>query len=434
VNKLPNNYWKVFSASVISGTGSGIASVALPWIASSLTRNPLAISLVALAGQLPWILFTLHAGVLVDRLDKKKILIFSDIIRGVITALIALFVIIESQNLGKVDQVNKDLVGTRWGLLTVIILAELALGFVGVLADNTSQAVVPSVVEKDQLQHANGRMWAAISVSEQFIGPPIGSFLLGIAAFLPLLIDAGSFFLSAGLILLVTAQLGQRREFNENDVKPTFAADIKEGFQWLWSHKIFKTLALSLGFVNMLNGLATGIFILFAQEVLKVSVFQFSLLGTGFAIGAIIGGSFGPRISMKLGDSKSLAVAMIGIGIASLVTAINTNWIIYWLTGIFTAMMVLLWNIVTVSFRQAVIPDHLFGRVNSVYRFFGTGSSPIGALLGAIIVSIAIRFVDREIALRIPFAVAALGMFFIFAITRNSLSEKEFLLAKHNQV
>ena len=431
---LSANYWRVFAATTLSSIGSGISSVALPWIASSLTRDPLAISLVALAGQLPWIIFTLHAGVLIDRLDKKRILITMDVARGVLTFLIALLVLLNQNLLGGVTRVNLNLSDTKWPLLILIIAAQLTMGFATVLADTTSQAVIPSVASKDQLTHANGRIWATISVSEQFIGPPIGSFLLGIASFLPLVFDATSFFLSAGLILLVTAQIGSKREYSENSPKPTFMADIKEGFNWLWSRSIFKTLALSLGAINLVNGLSTGIYIFYAQEILRTSVFQFALLGTGFAIGGVIGGILGPRLANKLGESKSLSISMIGTAITSFITGITSNWLIVWTVGIFVAVLITLWNIVTVSFRQSVIPTEIFGRVNSVYRFFGTGGAPIGSLLGALIVSLFMNFVSREVSLRAPFIISAAVTILIFAVTRNSLSREEFAKAKSEKL
>lgn len=429
---LSVNYWKVFTSTTISSVGSGISAVALPWIASSLTRDPIAISLVALAGQLPWILFTLHAGVLIDRLNKKRILIYMDLLRGVITLLIALIILVNQSTLGDVTKVNKEITGTNWLLLLLIIIAHLAMGFATVLADTTSQAVLPSVATKDQLTHANGRIWAAISVSEQFVGPPIGSFLLGVAAFLPLIIDASSFFLSAGLILWVSVQFGGKRELPADKPKPTFFEDIKEGFTWLWSRKIFKTLALSLGAINLLTSLYSATFILFAQEVLNTSVYQFAIMGTGFAIGGVIGGALGPRMAKNLGESKSLSISMLGIAASSLIVGLVSNWILVWLTGIFTAVLITLWNIVTVSFRQSVIPPEIFGRVNSVYRFFGTGSAPIGSILGATLVSIAMNFLSRETSLRLPFLISAIATLFIFSITRSSLSSREFAAAKAN--
>lgn len=440
---LSLDYWKVFSATTISSLGSGISGVALPWIASSLTRDPIAISLITLAGQLPWILFTLHAGVLIDRMDKKRILIAMDILRGIVTALIALVIYLERNTLGQVTKVNSAMIGTRWGLLSLLIFASLAIGFATVLADTTSQAVLPSVATKEQLPHANGRIWAAISVSEQFVGPPLGSLLLSVAAFLPLLFDAGSFFLSAGLIILVTAQIGNKvgnkvgnNEGNKKDTnqeviqKPTFKADIKEGFHWLWSHKLFKNLALTLGLLNLVSGLSNAAFILFAQEVLHAKVYEFALMNTGFAIGGIIGGTFGPRLASKFTESQSLQISLIGMAIAPLMMGLASSWLIIWFTGIYASILITLWNIVTVSFRQTVIPEHLFGRVNSVYRFFGTGGAPLGALLGGVLVSIFMHFMSRPMALRLPFFLDAALVVVIFFLTRRSFSDSEFQAAK----
>jgi MFS family permease len=121
---------------------------------------------------------------------------------------------------------------------------------------------------------------------------------------------------------------------------------------------------------------------------------------------------------------------MLTMAATSLIVGVASNWLVVWFTGILTAILITLWNIVTVSFRQAVIPEHLFGRVNSVYRFFGTGGAPIGSFLGAVIVSICMKFMDRELALRIPFFVDAACALLIFALTRKSLADSEFAAAR----
>ena len=164
----------------------------------------------------------------------------------------------------------------------------------------------------------------------------------------------------------------------------------------------------------------TATYILFAQEVLKTSVFVFAVLGMAAAVGGIIGGLLAPKISEVLGSGPSLWLAMILAPIGSAIIGFTSTWQVVWVVTVFQTITAILWNTITVSLRQSIIPSHLLGRVNSVYRFFGWGSIPIGMFLGGGLVTIAQYFVSREMALRAPYFVgAALGvLLFIFAAPR----------------
>ncbi|HQV59042.1 MAG TPA: MFS transporter, partial [Ilumatobacteraceae bacterium] len=155
---LGANYRKVFSASVISNLGDGMAQVGYPWLASALTRNPLLIALVGVMQRLPWLIFTLPAGVITDRQDRRRLMVRMDLLRGVVTSVVAV-VVLTTSNLPKPSQVDQ-VVGTRTALYLAILVAVLLLGFAEVLRDNSAQTILPAVVEPDQLERANGRMWS----------------------------------------------------------------------------------------------------------------------------------------------------------------------------------------------------------------------------------------------------------------------------------
>jgi len=261
---------------------------------------------------------------------------------------------------------------------------------------------MPSVVDKENLEKANGRMWSAESLTNSFIGPPLGSLLIGIAIFIPFFFDAVSFFFAVALIASLKGTFKPVADDKPRE-KINFKAEIKEGYAWLWAHPLLRPMAIILGSMNGLGTMVGATFILFAQEVLETSVFTFALLGTAGAVGGTVGGLLAPKISAKLGSGRSLAMTLAAAPIGSLIIALTTTWQVVWVVVVFETFFAILWNTITVSLRQSIIPTHLLGRVNSVYRFFAWGSIPIGMFVGGGLVSALTLVISRENALRAPY-------------------------------
>ena len=424
---LGKNYWRLFSAHAISNLGDGVAAIAYPWLASAVTRSPFLIALVAVASRLPWLIFTLPAGVITDRFNRGKIIVAMDIARGSLALLVAIVVTLESESLPKLNEVASltDL-ETNWTLYLVLVITALLFGFAEVLRDNSAQTLLPSVVEKEKLESANGKLWSVEYVTNSFVGPPLGSFLLGIAIFLPFYIDSASFFISAALIATLIPSL-KKIDTEKKSEKLNFRAEIKEGFTWLWSHELLRPMALILGALNAIGALTAAVFILFAQEILETSVFIFAVLGTAGAVGGSLGGILGPKISKKLGSGPSLYLTLLSGPIIALIIGLSSSWHLFYLLTALATVFAVLWNVITVSLRQSIIPSHLLGRVNSVYRFFAWGSIPIGTLLGGALVDLMELAGDRDFALRSPYflsAILGLGLFF-FAAPRLTTAKIE---------
>lgn len=416
--RLGKNYWRLWSAHATSNLGDGVSSIAYPWLASAVTRSPLLIALVAVASRLPWLFFTLPAGVITDRFDRRKIIVAMDVARGVLALLVALAVTTQRDTLPDLDEVGKitDL-PTNWLLYLVLLITALLFGCAEVLRDNSAQTLLPSVVEEKQLESANGKMWSVEFVMNSFVGPPLGSFILGVAIFLPFYFDATTFFVSAGLIATLIPSMRTIDEVKKTE-KINFRAEIKEGFGWLWRHELLRPMAIILGLLNGIGALTAAVFILFAQEVLQTSVLVFAILGTAGAVGGTIGGILGPKISAKLGSGPSLYLTLLSGPIISLIIGLSSSWQLFWFLSAITTVFAVLWNVITVSLRQSIIPTELLGRVNSVYRFFAWGSIPIGTLIGGAIVNLMEIWGDREFALRAPYfisAVLGLALFFFAA-------------------
>ena len=423
---LNSNFWRLWSANAISGLGSGVTAVAGPWIGSSLTRNPLLIAVLSFASQLPWLIFTLPAGVLTDRFNKKKILISMDLVRAVVTALFAIVIWNQRDALGDVRHPTQ-IVATNVFLVIMLFITLLANGFATVLFDNTSQAFLPNVVEKEALATANSRLWLANGVTESLIGPPLASLLIAIAVVVPFIFDATSFLLSA-LLILTLSQLIQSK--SEPVERRSFKVELKEGLQWLWASKLMRTLAFTLGGLNFYVSLAGASFILFAQENLHTNVLQFGILGTGAAAGGVIGSLISERIIKRFGEESCLVFVQIGMAVGTVLVGLASSWPIVWLLTMVETIMAIVWNTITVTFRQSVIPSNLLGRVNSVYRFFGWGFMPLGALTGGAIVSIAEQLTTRDFALRLPYFVAGAIGLLIYFLSRSQINGDAFNKAR----
>jgi len=417
--KLGSSYWRLWTATAISNLGDGISGVAYPWVASAVTRSPLLIAAAGFASRLPWLIFTLHAGVITDRFDRRKLIVAMDAIRGVLTLIVGAIVLLNKDSLPSLNDLSSitDL-ETNWPLYITLVIAAFLFGLAEVLRDNSAQTLMPSVVDAENLEKANGRIWSAESLTHSFIGPPLGSLLIGLAIYLPFFVDAGSFFVAVALIASISGSFKPIQEKPREKVN--FKSEIKEGFRWLWSHDLLRPMAIILGALNLLGTMVAATFILYTQEVLNTTVFVFAVLGTAGAVGGIAGGLIAPKISEKIGGGPSLWLSLAMGPIGAVIIGTTSAWQVVWVVLLFQSFFSILWNTITVSLRQRIIPSHLLGRVNSVYRFFGWGSIPIGMFLGGGLVTIAQNFISREMALRTPyFAGAALGvLLFIFAAPR----------------
>lgn len=221
---------------------------------------------------------------------------------------------------------------------------------------------------------------------------------------MPILFDAGTFLVSAGLIASMTGTYAAsgRRRATSADAKPTMRADIREGLSWLGANPLLRSLAILLGFMNGTGMMLFSLFTLYAvdeESILGLGPVGFSVLLTTAAVGSILGSLVAERLVARFGRGPNLWLALVAavvvplaIGLTSSLAVVALAWVVYGFTGV-------VWNVITVSLRQTIIPDDLLGRVNSVYRFLGWGSMPIGSLLGGLL---AARF-----GLRAPFLGAA---------------------------
>ena len=402
--RLGPNYFKLFWASTISNLGDGIGIIAYPWLASAITRNPLLISLVVVVQRLPWLLFSLPAGVITDRHDRKRLMVTSNTIRAVVTVGIATIVMARQDALPGPDVVSDaaTVITHRHGALPPHPRghppardrrgALRQLGADVPAGDRPRRQ--PGEGERPHVERGTGR---------QHLRRPAARCAAHRSLVRAAVLRRRHHVRRVGGADRVhpTARNRLSATVAPADGAPTarsWRAELVEGFRWLWSHDLLRTLAITLGLLNLIGTLSTATFVLYGQEVLDTSPTEFAILGTGGAVGGIIGGWTASNVARRIGAGPSLALSLVGGGIVSILIGLMSWWPTVWLLLAAFMFVGTLWNVITVSFRQSVIPDHLLGRVNSVYRFFGWGMMPIGAALGGLIVVIVDQFASREVA------------------------------------
>lgn len=400
------SYRMLFSASAISNLGDGISALALPWLASLLTRDPFLIAFVAFAGRLPWFLFSIPAGVITDRFDRRILMVRADIFRLLLTfGVIAM--IVQAPML--------PLVGDPLPYILALSLIALLLGTAEVVRDNAAQTVLPAIVPKSDLESANGQMWSIEQIMGSFVGPPLAGVLIAWAVPVPFVVDALTFGLAAWLVWLIAlpprAQPPRRKIWSE----------VVEGWAWMRTHPVVMRLAVMLGLINAFSIMTFTVLVLFSQDILGLNAVQHGILLTAGAAGGVVGGLLGPKIVAWLGVQNSIYGAMLMFPLPFVMIALTSNMYIVAVALFLEMIGAMWWNIVTVSYRQRLIPDDLLGRVNSIYRFFGWGLMPFGALAAGLVVAVAEPTLGREGALRLPFIIGACGMGAMFIYGRIKL-------------
>lgn len=391
---LGPSYWKLWAASITSNLGDGVTMAALPLLAVTLTSDARLIGGVAFAFALPWLLFALVAGALVDRLDRRRVMWVVDGVRAALVAVLAVTV------------------ATDTASIPLLYAVAFALGTAETLFDNAAQALLPAVVEPEALELANGRQYAGEVVANSFAGPPLGAFLFSVAAAAPFWLDSATFAIAAAFIFSIRTLRPNAPPAPASSARRSLRADIAEGVRWLRGHRLLRTLALLLGTLNFASNLVWGTFVLFAIDELGLSEQGYGVLLAATAVGAVLGGLAAARIVAWLGQARALTVAVGWMAVSSLLVGLASEPFSVAALLAVNGVAVVVWNVITVSLRQAIVPAHLLGRVNSVYRTIGWGSIPLGALAGG--------FLARATNLRVPwFAAAGCALVaLVVAITR----------------
>ena len=355
-------YRRLWTAAGLSNLADGIVKVALPLIAIRYTDSPALVAGLAVALTLPWLLFALPAGALADRLDRRRAMLAANTVRAALLAALALATVAGA--------------GSIWVLYAV----ALGIGAAETIYDTSAQSILPQVVPRALLSRANGRLFAAELTANEFVGPPLGGFLVVAGAALAYAAPAALWLVAIGALLLVRGRFRVER-----DGRTTMRADIAEGLRFLWRHRLLRTLAFMVGVSNFATNAVFAVLVLYAvgpASAMGLSEPAYGLLLTTTAAGALVGSLVAERVERRLGRARSLALTVLGSGLLVGIPALTTDPYLIGVAFFVGGATIALWNVVTVSLRQRVTPDRLLGRLNSAYRLIAWGTRPLGAAVG----------------------------------------------------
>ncbi|GIH99333.1 MFS transporter [Planobispora takensis] len=361
---LGRRFWVLFSSGSVSNLADGIGRVALPLLAVTLTRDPVPVAALSSLTFLPWLLFAIPSGVLVDRIDRRWAMIVSQLVRVVVVGLLTLAV------------------ATGQAALWMLYAAALALGAVETLYDNAIRAIMPAVVRRDQLEKANGRTEAATAVTDSFLGAPLGSALFMIAAALPFLANSLGFLLAGALLFLLPGRY--RAERAAGDRPASMGAEMAEGVRWLWNHTFLRNLtlvgALSAGAFSSVM----AVLVLFVVDVLELPAAAFGWFLLASAAGGMVGGLIAAPLAARLPRGAVMAAGLGAPAVFFVLIGALPSTATLVASCVIGSMGTVVSNVVVMSIRQALIPPHLFGRVLGVIRTLLWSLIPLGALAGGL--------------------------------------------------
>jgi MFS family permease len=350
----------VWLAVIVSSTGDGMFVTAFPLLAATLTRDPRLIAGVTIAQRLPWLLFSSLTGAIADRMDRRRLMMVADVTRFVVVGVLGVLIVLRAENI--------------W----LLYFCSFTLGIGETLHVNAGQAILPKLVDADDLLQANARFGSAQIASAQFIGPPLGVLAFNAATSVPFLADAVSFAGSAALIsALPDVHAVERPSSRLRD-------DVVEGLLFTWRTPALRRIASILALINFFYFAATSLLVLYNAQRLHGGSFTYSLMFVGAATGTVISRFLVSRVVARLGRVRTMAAAfwfwsvpMIGMCFThSAPVAIA----MYGLLGMGTG----LWITVNTTIRQQITPTRLLGRMNAAYRTISWGVVPLGAAFGGL--------------------------------------------------
>jgi len=370
------DYLKIWTAATVSQMGSQVSLIAIPFIAAVVLRaTPFEVALLGTFEMLPFILFTLPAGAWLDRVRRRPVLIAGDLGRAA-----ALATIPAAYALGILTIWQLYAVGFTTGLLTVFF-------------DVADQSYLPVLLDAEDLVEGNAKLQISASAS-QVIGPGFGGALIGVvAAPFAVLVDAASFVASGGLISLVRKHEPKPERKRTADGRHTsLRQEILEGLRYVVGNRHLRMIAGSTGTSNLGTSMAFSIFPIFVYVQLGLSP---ALVGAAFSLGGLgvlVGAFVAAPLARRLGVGRVIIGSMVLTGPAALILALLPSYAIVAGTMLFAAQFLMglsavVYNVNQVSFRQAITPLEIQGRMNATMRFIVWGTMPLGSVLGGVLAS-----------------------------------------------
>ena len=390
--RLGAAYGWLLCATGTSGLGNGLVLVAFPLLAVTLTRQPVEVAGVAVAGRLPWLVISLPAGALADRVDRRRLVVAVEAARAVALAVFGLVVLAGQTS------------------LAVLYLAAFSVGAFETAFSAATSASLPALVRADDLPKANGYLFAAETAGGQFAGPALGGLIFAWARALPFLGDAVSFAGSAAMLIPALRPVHKLQRTSGL----TLIGDLRVGLRWFRQHTLLRRLAAIVATFAFCQSAVLSVLVLYGLRVLHLTPAGYGVFLAVGAIGDVAGSLLARRAHAYLGPARAIVVAgtVAATGYLTLAATSDTGVALFGYA--LEATAVALGNVATVSLRQRLIPTELFGRVNNAFRTCVYGAIPVGALVGG--------FLTATVGLHAAFASAGLVQLLLIAVMARRLT------------
>lgn len=363
------DFTRFWIGSMSSNAADGIMVTVLPLMAAMLTNDPVLVAGLAFVRFLPWLLFGLFIGALVDRMDRGRVLIAANLVRAVV--LIALAVVVASGN---------ATIYTLYAAMFVIMSCEA-------FYDIGGRALMPELVDKRHLDRANSRVVGGRVVMEDFGGAPLGGLLIVVAAALPLAVNAGAYVL--GALILAGLPLAARRPgkttTSTGAETVSILASVREGAVFVWKDRPLRNMVVHGSLVSLGFMIQSAVLVLILRVHFGVPEALYGVFISSAAAGALLGALLVSRTVAALGRFRTEAVAYTVMGAGCIAFILSPN---AYVAGFFWALIAVAMtvsNTVITGIAQLVIPPELRGRVLSSIQIFAMSMNAVGALIGGLL-------------------------------------------------
>ncbi|HVS85606.1 MAG TPA: MFS transporter [Gaiellaceae bacterium] len=362
------DFLKLWTGQTISEFGSSVSGLAIPILAAvSLHASPFEFSLLGVLGFLPFILFALPAGVWVDRLRRRRILIVGDASRAVLLALIPILWATHELRI--------------WHLLVL----QFVIGVFTVFFDVAYQSYLPALIQREHLVDGNAKLQLTVSVA-QVAGPGIaGSLIAALTAPYAIVVDAISFVFSSGFMITMRHREEPPRH-DASEPRPKMWPQVKEGLAWVFGHRWLRWIVVCTGLANFFGaGVLFAIAVLYLVRDLHLSAFEIGFVLAVGSAGSIVGALATSRLNKLIGVGPTIVATSIMFSLGGLGYPLAPRGFplpVLMLAQALFGFGGVAYNITQVSLRQAITPERLQGRMNAAVRWVIWGTIPLGSLAG----------------------------------------------------
>ncbi|MFM6977197.1 MAG: MFS transporter [Micrococcales bacterium] len=363
---------RLWAASLASNIADGLFKTAVPLLAAVLTRDPVLIAALGAVVMLPWLLFAIPIGTIVDRVDRRRAMAVANLVRLTGGALLTASVI------------------GGWVSIWLLYIVAFVIGAAEVLYDTTSQAIIPNLLKPELLERGNSKLEIGGMILGEMIGTPLSGLLFAVAVFVPFL--GGNFGIAAAtLMVLMIPHFAKPKETAVLEPKVSMFADMKFGIKYLYENKTLLKLVLFTTAVGFWFTSTGSTQVLFLLDVLHVPEAAFGFVFLAGAVGSIVGGILAPKMSKRFGRMNIMSLAILSSGVFIFLCGFTPNVFVWAILQLLGGIAMTFWNVLLMSTYHQIIPNELFGRIHGTRRTLVWGMMPLGAMVGGLIAKIDLR-------------------------------------------